>query len=108
MLDKLGGYKENQNDGDILSIRFDVSRDMHNEVRKSIDQLAQCFNDQNIHYYGAYFENDYGVIIGKMPMPDVFIGPSAYVFANWFAGQENEFILNDTESLLNGKSIFDF
>jgi hypothetical protein len=84
--------------------RFDVSLDKKpDDLVKRLIKLAGICEELEIEHRVTVFEDGYCEVLGALEDVGLWIGPSAYIIANW---EEHSLVINSAETLFDDNNLF--
>ena len=97
-----GNSEEEEEDG-FYNCRFDVTSDQKTgDLIEILNQLVDIFEELEIEHRISIFDDGYCEVLGNLEDVGLWIGPSAYVKADW---DEHSLIINSGETLFCESSL---
>jgi len=103
LLKEISDLGNAEEEDDFYNCRFDVPLDKKSDdLMKSLNKLAEICEELQIEHRVSVFDEGYCKVLGDLEDVGLWIGPSAYVMADW---DEHSLIINSGETLFDDNNL---
>jgi len=100
----IGDAEEEEVGDDFYKCRFDVSLDKNpDDLIERLYKLEKIFEELEVEHSISAFDRGYSEVLGDLEDVGLWIGPSAYVMANW---EKHSLIINSAATLFDDNDLF--
>jgi hypothetical protein len=97
------GNPEEEEEDDFYNCRFDVLPDKKSDdLMERLNKLAEICEELEVEHRVSVFDDGYCEVLGDLEDVGIWIGPSAYVKADW---DEHLLIINSSETLFDDNNL---